>query len=1278
MKITAESKCIRFLLAALVITLVFFLMSICSSAASDRYTVPAKGYESKDESARYAASPENSVSVFSYGKSSIGTFNLSGPVNKESTINGYAAFAATDSLTLGYSYDGDYQTGEKESWNLYSDSGKSVMDISLRQKVGNGVFIVQKSTDQTNWENAFAVVNLFSDKNVNRENLYTITDSELRQGTYYRVTIAYELRIKTGETTGSWWPPELPSDIFTQVFCVEVYEFYACYGSSQISLRNLSSGESLSDGSVVQDGFIIDPNDSANQVAVKCNTGPFIQVNSQTTFTESGKYTITVSTPLYQVFTYFIEVSGGLKTSALFPVVYQNKKNDEYTITNRVDGNAAFGAVSHTSLTIGQNSSTSIVKASHNGFDAFGIAGSNVSIYMKLQEDTYSSEGWEIVTDTWGKKDSQTIDGVHVGQVNSGALLIQTSSDGTNWCNVDKGRYASGLYSTDYEAYFQGKGEVLIYTPDGTDVLNGVYVRILYAYEIKNSSSKEDYRIIEEYKFYLCNSELDAVTFHNLSIEQDLETILSEYDETVVDVYQRAETMLSGGYTVTGFQIDTSLNPTVSYTIARNGAMYQLPATSVVSATGKYVIHLTSAVNTTKDVVLFVDRMRTDAALKYYFGDSFISGKRIYSDNRYAVYEGGLTSYQILAVDENHLPLGGHITNMSSGETIDISSTRDGKSGTLTAPGFYEAVLSTNPSFETAESSGDCRTFVFHFTIIEEGTAPGPLVNQNSLKSFIGTNISDAYPKYYGLTYPSATKGDITLAFASREAAISYAVKFEEGLVEPQSDGSFRYKGPFTIAGQKVKYESSWDVQDAVKYFAAQAVEVCAFDLSETFTVTTLEDEILEATENYRQLELNSSIVVFGDGQESQFFTPIAEHALPIISPKPYSYLTPGKDGTTYSGYNDFEFIRDKYGCDSDSVVILDAEGNVYPIRYGEGVGRQLEALGCPSGVVTICESTVYNDTAEYQAVFIAEGDNTARITLAYYLDGEEKYCTLAQDLPNESIIAEAFSIEEIKDELDPYCLVIVKQGADKYYCVADETPRDAWSNPGRYTIKVVNRLGYSYVFSVDVVESDLATISFAGEGTEAVGYILSRFGEQNVQLPDVSRYGYTLVGFVDENGILYKNEIPTLPYRGSVTLNAVWEAKQYQLTLQDGSGSDISTMAIDFGKPYQLPVPALDEGYAFEGWLLDGVLLDDEIFTLKTESNITLVARTTYTEHATESSSEEANTKRSSSIWFVIVIAVAVLIVGFLASIIKKRKNSHISGNNEPIAEEDEEDDTQ
>lgn len=1255
------------------LAIVVVLISIClltplsALAAAKAYYPGVKSYQSR-ENAEHLTTASFSVSNFAFGAPSIGRVELMGSVNEESTINQYPAYAVDGTLTIGYAYDGSYLDGEKTEWNLYSDSGKTAAGIALKKKIEKGTIIIQKSTDGVIWTDAVApLVNVFPSSKIDLSNLYTVTSEDLYAGTYFRVIVAYEMRQKTG--TNERWGPIPDEDIYDYIYCTEVYEFYACYGLSPLVIRDIISGEEIKTGATVSRGFTVDKNGSTDTVTIQRESEKARTISTITTVSDAGKYLIEVTSPLNQKYYYSVTVSEGLNTVQMKPTVYENAKKHKYSLETPVSGNTSFEIPSHSVLTLGHGSDSEIVQSRVNGFPAYGIKGDSVYLLLKLQHtDIFEAAGWTIVSDTWGKKTSEQVAGVQTGQIGTGALIIQTSTDGVNWENVDKSRYARGLFTTDYESNYGDMGDVLIYTPDGKQVLKGIYIRVLYAYEVEQKSTKSDFRCVEEYAFYLCSDEVDAVTFHNLSVTGQVEEACAEYDDATAEIIRKAETMTSGAYTVSGFRIDNSLNPTVKYFVTRNGNRVAIPTNHEFTETGRYEITLTSAVGTKKVVTIYVDRLSNEEALKLYFGESFINGKRIYSDGELPVFEGGKTSYQLQEVGQSFLPLSGMIVNTMTGDKIEISATAEEKAAVLNIPGHYEAKLSTNTGDAV---SGDNRIFTFRFNIIPEGTAPGPVVNQRNLQAYSTTTITDSYPVYYALTYQSAATGYITLAFSSKQAALDFAYNYEKGMVEQQADGTYRYNGSFIFA-QKEQYISAWDLTDAIYLFAEQAIRTGYFDISNEFTVLTLEDDVLEETANLRTLELARSVTLFAEGQKAEL---TKLEALPIISPKPYVYLTPGQAGHVDRGYTDFSFIHDKYGCDSSSVTIIDANGREYEIAYDRGVGNQLALQKCPTGIVTIRESTIYGDTAEYQAVFIAEGDNTATLTLDLYKNGGEEEKRFSQDDNGASFEVDAFSVKALMDEMDPYSMVIVSDGKNETFYVADQIATGIWTDPGKYTIKVVNRLGFSYSININVTESDYATLRFEGDGTESVQDILTTYGEEHVKLPEVERYGYSLIGFSAEDGNMFSDEIAKISFKGTTILTAVWRAKQYTVTLQTQDGQPIDTLVIDYGCECELPTPDLGDSITFTGWTLNGVKLDSNVITLQSEGDITLVASTDVSEISNDSEIESSDfaeeNKRMGPAAIIVGITVCVLIG--IVLVMKNRRATVVKVADSPDINEDE-----
>ena len=1192
------SKQFTFQRIIVLIILVFCMaMLLPSVAQADSFSPSATLYQSKEDNGHAVSSSK--VSSFGYG-TKIGAVILTNIQAQGSAINGFTSYLSNSPITIGYPYNGiAYQSTEKDKWHLVADSGKVIAGVDVSEKIKMGTLIIQMSDSGKTWgAPIFEVDNLFTDKKLDIGSLYTISKEDLKQGKYIRVTVAYEMERMIGKKSGLFG-----GAIYDYLYCTEVYQFYTGFNGDPVQFRDIITGKSVRTDEAVQSGFIIDKNGSSNTLRIKRNTDDWTVVQSLASITEAGQYKVEVTTPLGEKYTYNIEVTDGIKTVAVKPAVYENNKKDKYVLENQKHGTTSFGVSSLSSLTVAQTDGMAITTGKYGGRDAYGITGSSVYLFLNLNNTERLRGGnWKIIPDTWGKKDRELIAGVHTGQVDTGALIIQTSADGRNWINANNGRYARGLHTTDYDANYGGMGDVVIYMPSGEDINKGLFIRVLFVYEIENKSLNADHRCIEKYEFYLCSDNLDAVTFHNLSIADKIEESFGELEENEASVYRMAETMQDGDYTVSGFTIDLSGNPTASYKVKRNGEAYT-SRDGKYSETGRYEIEIASKVGSKRNITLFVDSMNTDEALSYYFGDPlFISGKRIYSEGCYPRYEGGHTQYSLEAVDNDHLPLGGYILNTRTLEKTEIPATREAKTGVLTEAGTYEAVFATR---EEGFESGDRKIFTFRFEVIAEGTAPGPVINKAHLyNEYARSTVSDSYPKYYGLTYPSASKGNITLAFATREAAVAYAMNYEQGMVEKQNDGSYRYTGSF-ITKQKEKYDSNWDLMDAIEYFANQAVQELYFDHSEEFSVRTLSDDVHRATENLRTLELNESVVIFAEGQKDKL---TALSSLPFISNKPCHYLTPGASGTAYSEESPFMFNHDKDGYDSDSVVIIDSNGKEYSIEYNQSVGGQLAALGCPSGVVAIVEKTVYGDAATYDAIYIAEGENTAVINLSCYQKGEEHSYTITQG--NDGTHLEVDSIKSllISDALDPYDLVIVEKNKAESTCVLDQFETLKFEEVGTYTIKIINRLGAAFSFSVDVVDPNFAAIGFTGEGTDALNDVPTQYGAHHVILPVLQREGYNLVGFEDQSGTIHSGEIEEITFRGEQILNAVWKAKQFKATFKNPDGT-IDTIDVEYDSQITLPVPKVPEGKEFDGWMVDGRILESNLYTLKSEKDITFMA---------------------------------------------------------------------
>ena len=588
-------------------------------------------------------------------------------------------------------------------------------------------------------------------------------------------------------------------------------------------------------------------------------------------------------------------------------------------------------------------------------------------------------------------------------------------------------------------------------------------------------------------------------------------------------------------------------------------------------------------------------------------------------------------------------------------------------------------MFSTNPSFETDEKSGDNRVFSFRFTIIAEGTAPGPKINRQRLDDYAKLTVSDAYPIYYGLTFHSAAKGLITYAFATEKAAVDFAYEYETKDYEIDEDGNYKYKGTSTIVDgeyqyngsfekQKETYADGWTLADAIQNYAEQSVQRTYFDYGNKYTIS---DDILSATVNPRQLELEHSVVVFSDATQKGLLTDL--NTLPFISNKEYLYSVPG-DGGTDSGAKDFEFKSDIYGADSYEVLITDSFGKEYSIEYDKSVDDQLADANCPSGVITIVETTKYGKKCDpYPAIYIAKGVNTGRLTVSYNSDGASKLKEFSQEDCSDVISCDGFTISSIKDELDPYGLVTIKDSKGNVsFFAADERIEEQWILEGTYTIAYKNRLGYGYSFNINVNENNNVVIAFDGASSEELNPIVTEYGSRNVSLPVVKRSGYDFAGYIDSDGNIYENEIASILFKGQLVLNTTWKPKKFVFsTVINNEKQDYDIL---YGQQIDIPQPVVLEGYEFIGWTLDGEDYTEKTFQLKKEEDTVITANlkkinavNIVTDAPDIPNENDKNPdKLSNTIWIVLAIVLICIMGGIGAFAVIRRKNAERNEGNE------------
>ena len=323
-KLIISIVCLLILLASLFATVV--IASANSTKASSTVTIDAKTYEF-DEDNGYNFSSASEVSSMSFGKKQLGSLSISGEITDTSSYRNKTAYGVSDNsqISFSYSYDGSLLTDNKDEWHLIDDTGTSVDGFNLSGSVGKGVMMVQKSSDGSTWVDAAnPVVNFYSSNSSGKSNFYTTSGTDVAQGMFYRVIMAYKTTIRTSSGfigIGQKWETKKH---------VEVYEFYLVVNSGTISVHNLATAESdlpeiegytpeiikraetLLDGSSTTKGFKIDKLNASYVVQVsKDGTAVTNNAADGAEFTENGKYTVKTITKLGKTITQTFYVFNG-------------------------------------------------------------------------------------------------------------------------------------------------------------------------------------------------------------------------------------------------------------------------------------------------------------------------------------------------------------------------------------------------------------------------------------------------------------------------------------------------------------------------------------------------------------------------------------------------------------------------------------------------------------------------------------------------------------------------------------------------------------------------------------------------------------------------------------------------------------------------------------------------------------------------------------------------------------------------------------------------------
>lgn len=205
-----------------VVFILIMLFSVSVYATADNTVANGKLFEfGKDDHYEFSASD---TFTSTDEADTYGDFAVNGNIADISSKDGVPSYEVSEgNLSVFYNYSDAVLNADVDAWHLVEDKSKELNDLELDGNILQGAIIVQTSKDRLNWVNRSVVLNAFADVPVRTDAIYETTDVELLNGCFYRVLVAYELRIRTGENKILF----VETEKFEYKKCLEIYEFFA-------------------------------------------------------------------------------------------------------------------------------------------------------------------------------------------------------------------------------------------------------------------------------------------------------------------------------------------------------------------------------------------------------------------------------------------------------------------------------------------------------------------------------------------------------------------------------------------------------------------------------------------------------------------------------------------------------------------------------------------------------------------------------------------------------------------------------------------------------------------------------------------------------------------------------------------------------------------------------------------------------------------------------------------------------------------------------------------
>lgn len=126
----------RYFMAGFVISVIIMGIAAVTGIkvqAGSKFKNPIPTLYENDEDT-FISEQDYAVQKFAYGRTSMGTLTLSGAIDQQTKYKEWNTYLADNTVSIGYQYNGAYQSGIDEEWHISSTGAKTIGNLSCPVK----------------------------------------------------------------------------------------------------------------------------------------------------------------------------------------------------------------------------------------------------------------------------------------------------------------------------------------------------------------------------------------------------------------------------------------------------------------------------------------------------------------------------------------------------------------------------------------------------------------------------------------------------------------------------------------------------------------------------------------------------------------------------------------------------------------------------------------------------------------------------------------------------------------------------------------------------------------------------------------------------------------------------------------------------------------------------------------------------------------------------------------------------------------------------------------